>query len=99
MRGSPTAQPTIAGPDNPFARPPAGTRGIFRLLRWSLIGADLVLCGLVALFVWQRGLSLTGGELAGCVIALGLGAWLSCLAVVFQARVSGRGTAPTDAGR
>lgn len=99
VQGGPTAQPVRANPENPFSgrRAPAG--GIFRLLRFSLIGTDVVLYALVALFVWQRGRWLTGGELAGCVIALGLGAWLSCLAVVLPPRALESTAASADTER
>lgn len=76
---------------NPFA---AARNGVHRdpahrtsagvpLLKTSLVAGDLALCGLVGLFVWRAGGGLSLLELASCVLALGLGAWLSCLAVLW----------------
>jgi hypothetical protein len=48
----------------------------------------------VGLFVSRRGLPLSGGELAACVIGLGLGAWLSCLAVVMEEDAQSNPEAP-----
>jgi hypothetical protein len=80
MRGSQT-QPLP--PDTTTGKLPAlGLNLIF----WSLIAADLVLCGLVTVF-WMSGLGLTGFiRFLVVFFALAMGAWLSCMAMWLKLR-------------
>ncbi len=55
-----------------------------RLIQCSLIGADLLLSGLAALIVFKRTAPLGLGEALFCIAAVGLGTWLSCLAVLLD---------------
>lgn len=78
-------------PVNPFAPPrpgtngsPSGQKGVaVLLLKTSLVAGDAALCGVVGLMVWRAAGGLSALELASCVMALSLGAWLSCLAVLW----------------
>ena len=56
-----------------------------RLIQCSLVGADALLMGLVALNVFKRTAPLGLGEALLCFAAVALGAWLSCLAVILDA--------------
>jgi hypothetical protein len=51
------------------------------LVRISLIVADLCLFGFAALMVLGKRGSLSAVEIALCVVAVALGAWLTCLAL------------------
>jgi len=52
------------------------------LLKISLLVADLLLMGLAACLAWRKG-SFGLIEAGLCVLAVGLGAWLACLALWF----------------
>ncbi len=52
-----------------------------RLIQFSLVVADLLLFGLAALLIVKAGGRLGFIEIAVSVLALALGAWLSCLAI------------------
>ncbi len=68
----------------PAARPDAPSRTAnHTLLRWSLVGADVVVCALVLLFAAAKPGRLSTVELLLCLLAMGVGAWLSCVAVMF----------------
>ena len=60
-------------------QPPGHRYGLFRL---SLILADLLLVALAACLAWRKG-SFGFFEIALCILALALGAWLTCLALWF----------------
>jgi hypothetical protein len=61
------------------ARQLAGSK---RLLRGSLVVADLLLVGLAARLAIKAHGHLGFAEVALCVVAVGMGAWLACLAVL-----------------
>jgi hypothetical protein len=67
----------IGGP--PDAGQLAGSK---RLLRGSLVVADLLLVGLAARLAVEAHGHLGIAEVALCVVAVGMGAWLACLAVL-----------------
>ena len=52
-----------------------------RLVQFSLVVADLLLFGLATLLIVNAGGHLGFVEIAVSVLALALGAWLSCLAI------------------
>jgi hypothetical protein len=74
---------------NPDPSPGEGTAengtsaatGRSRLLRISLIVADVLLAGLAATLVFKSGGHFGFAEATLCVVALLLGAWLTCLAL------------------
>ena len=77
------ATPKVA----PATRPDKpGHAGNHTLLRWSLVGADVVVCALVLLFAAAKPGRLSTVELLLCVLAMGVGAWLSCVAVMLGER-------------
>lgn len=51
-----------------------------RILKGSLIAADALLSGQAMLFVYRHPASVSPGEMAFCLIAVSVGAWLACLA-------------------
>ena len=72
-----------AKPEAP-PEPRASTVGLDRgkrLLKGSLILADLLLLGLVICLVFRRHGSLGFMEISLCVIAVVMGSWLTCLAL------------------
>lgn len=52
------------------------------LVQWSLVGADVVLLILSARMVFGRSTPLSVADIILCLLAVGLGAWLSCLALL-----------------
>ena len=66
------------------ANPISGHTHQARLIQCSLICADVLLSGLAALIVFKRTAPLGVGEMIFCFAAIGLGAWLSCLAVLLD---------------
>ena len=77
--GEPKTEGQPPAPPQPAA-PPGPTRGR-RRLRISLWLADLLLLGLAARLVFRAHGSLGTLEAVLCVVALLLGAWLSCQAL------------------
>lgn len=80
-----------AGPAGTAPRPQGSTpqaRGVSRALRWSLIAADLVLVLLAGWMVAGRGGRPGFWEIALSTLAVGLGAWLACSAVLLRDRDS-----------
>jgi hypothetical protein len=58
----------------------------FGLLQWSLVGADLVLLIQAARLVLAKAAPLNLADLLLCFLAVGLGAWLSCLALLSRSK-------------
>ena len=52
-----------------------------RSIRWALVAADVLLCGLAALLILRNGPQLYLAELGLCIAGIGLGAWFACLAL------------------
>jgi len=59
-------------------------RARLTLLKWSLLVADLVLVALAVYMMLSAPASRTPLRIAMCILALGLGAWLGCLAFWWQ---------------
>jgi hypothetical protein len=68
-----TPKPPSEEPPVPLLRQP--------WLRLSLIGADLLLLGLAARLILRAHGRVGWVEILLCVVAVGMGAWLSCLAL------------------
>ena len=66
--------PSPASPET-LAAVAHGTR-----LRWMLVAADLLLCGMAATIMLRRTSPVRPEEAALCVAAILLGAWLGCSA-------------------
>ena len=62
---------------------PAGHSNL-TLLKWSLLAADAVLVGLAVFLMLSGSSPLTPARIGTCVVVLGLGAWLGCLAFWWQ---------------
>ena len=71
VKSSPDAKPALPPPATPRSR----------AVQISLIVADLLLLALAARLVLKAKGHLGLIEIALCIVALGLGAWLSCLAL------------------
>lgn len=78
-RNQATATETEA---TPASQKPAPINEKLPLLKISLLVADLLLLGLAACLAWRKG-SFGLVEAGLCVLAVGLGAWLACLALWF----------------
>jgi hypothetical protein len=75
----PEAPPTHGPSATPTLRRPRK-----RLLQFSLILADLLLSGFAGCLVLRSHGRLGFLELALCILALGAGAWLTCLALLLD---------------
>ena len=71
--------PAEETPCRPVERPNVHTVARTTRLRWMLVAADVVLCGMAAI-VLLRSPKLRPEEIALCVAAVLLGAWLGCSA-------------------
>jgi len=77
-------QGTPAAETAPDAKPlEPKPRARLPLLKPSLVLADLLLVALAACLAWRKG-SFGLVEIGLCFLALGLGAWLACLALWFD---------------
>ncbi|MBI2926359.1 MAG: hypothetical protein HYY24_11740 [Verrucomicrobia bacterium] len=86
LQGAPSNGPAAAKATT-ATRPDAASRTAnHTLLRWSLVGADVVVCALVLLFAAAKPGRLSTAELLLCLLAMGVGAWLSCVAVMLGER-------------
>jgi len=84
LRGNQATPMAEGGRDaKPATQTPESERRAERaLLKLSLVLADVLLAVLAACLVWRKG-SFGLLEIALCVLALALGAWLTCLALWF----------------
>ena len=74
--------PEASATADPASSPcPSPARPRNRLIRGSLIVTDLLLFALAARLVFKANGHFGFLEIALCVIAVGMGAWLSCLAL------------------
>jgi hypothetical protein len=75
-------EPKLAGADpgpSSAAAPPAEVPFTKWMFRVSLIFADLLLFGLAAWLILKGGHPLSWLQLALCILAVAMGAWLTCL--------------------
>lgn len=72
-------QPAEETPSRQVDRPDVHTVARTTRLRWMLVAADVALCGMAAI-VLLRSPKLRPEEIALCVAAILLGAWLGCSA-------------------
>lgn len=85
LRGKLPSQPVVdTTAEEPSALPFAPRRVSW--LKTSLLAADVLLCGLAALFVAGKPAPLTAGECALCVLAVGVAAWLGFQAFLLDGK-------------
>jgi hypothetical protein len=85
FQGAKACPPRQPNSDNPpqFIQPNAsgGRSRIGKTVKVSLVAGDLAILGLVAWLLLGSGKPLTTTEILICVLAVVLGAWLTCLAL------------------
>ena len=83
--GKTTNPPRTADQDQaPPAKTDAGERRFLRTLCWSLVGADVALFGLAGFILLASPAPLSWLPIMISALAVGSGAWLSCLALVIR---------------